>query len=287
MMKLATFNIAWLGGDKIERTEEDKSLIARVIAKLDADVVVFQEIVDPKVLQEIVDSASVTTLRSYRLYDNDNQLLGVGKDKDQKVVITYDDQGYELMAASPIFGGIGRLPYGVRIQKIANGTEVLIVGVHFQSGYPNFTDQDDAEKRKKQCQHLADWIAGQKVALNPVFPMPLSDERVVIMGDFNALYDSNQPAYAGVVASLNPLREGHMAEWCWEKPLADPAGGDRQTSYLEGLLIDFAMLSPSLKGYMITPPTIYAFDHDPDIGVADARVSDHRPVFVEIDISPE
>jgi endonuclease/exonuclease/phosphatase family metal-dependent hydrolase len=285
-MKLATFNIFWLGGDKIERTEEDKSLIARVIARLDADVVVFQEIVDPKALQEIIDFASGATSRSYRLYDNDNQLLGVGKGKDQKVVVTYDDQRYELVAASPIFGGVGRLPFGLRVRSVADGGGVLVVGVHFQSGYPNFTDKDDAEKRKKQCQHLADWIAGKKVALNPKLPMPLPDEHVVILGDFNALYDSNEPTYAGVVASLNPLREGQMTEWWWQKPLADPAGGDRSTSYLERLLIDFVMLSPSLKGRIIKRPTIYAFDHDPDIGVADEHVSDHRPVFVEVDISP-
>jgi len=289
-MKLATFNIFWLGGDKIERTAEDKSLIARVIAKLDADVVVFQEIVDPKVLQEIIDSASGTTSRSYRLYDHDNQLLGVGKGKDQpasqKVVATYDERGYELVAASPIFGGVGRLPFGLRVRSVADEGGVLVVGVHFQSGYPSFTDKADAEKRKNQCQHLADWIAGQKVAPNPKLPMPLPDEHVVILGDFNALYDSNEPTYAGVVASLHPLREGQMAEWWWKEPLADPAGGDRSTSYLEHLLIDFVMLSPSLKGRMIRPPTIYAFDRDPDIGVADERVSDHRPVFVEVDISP-
>jgi endonuclease/exonuclease/phosphatase family metal-dependent hydrolase len=160
------------------------------------------------------------------------------------------------------------------------------VGVHFQSGYPVFTDADDASKRKKQCRHLADWIAGQKAALNPRLPMPLPDEHVAILGDLNALYDSDEPAYAGVVASLNPLREGHMAGWWWQKPLADPAGGGRTSSYLEDLLIDFVLLSPSLKERIIQPPTIYAFDHDPAIGVAGERVSDHRPVFVEIDISP-
>jgi exonuclease III len=52
------------------------------------------------------------------------------------------------------------------------------------------------------------------------------------------------------------------------------------------LLIDYVMLSPSLKNRIIQQPTIYAFDQDPGIGAADEHVSDHRPVFVEIDISP-
>jgi endonuclease/exonuclease/phosphatase family metal-dependent hydrolase len=285
-MKLATFNIYWLGGDKIERTEEDRARIAQVLANLDADVAVFQEIVDADELQEILEIASDATGRNYRLYDDDDQLLGVGKADEQKVVATYDDQQYELLAASPILGGVRRLPFGLRLQSAAGGGGVLVVGVHFQAGYPSFTDEGDIEIREQQCQHLADWIAGLEEALNPKLPMPLPDEHVVVLGDFNALYDSNVPAYAGVVASLDPLREGHMAEWWWEKPLADPAGGDLSTSYLERLLIDFVMLSPSLKGHIVTPPTIYAFDQNPDIGVADERVSDHRPVFVEVDIPP-
>lgn len=285
-MKLATFNIFWLGGDKIDRTEEDRARIAQVLAKLNADVVVFQEIVDPNELQEILEMANDATARNYRLYDDDDQLLGAGEVDEQKVVAAYDDQQYELLVASPILGGVDRLPFGLRVQSLGGGGGVLVVGVHLKAGYPSFTDEGDATTRRRQCQHLVDWIAGLEEALNPRLPMPLPDEYVVILGDFNALCDSNVPALAGVVASLDPLREGHMAEWWWEKPLADPAGGDLSTSYLEHLLIDFVMLSPSLKERIMTPPTIYAFDQDPDIGVADERVSDHRPVFVEVDVSP-
>jgi hypothetical protein len=46
------------------------------------------------------------------------------------------------------------------------------------------------------------------------------------------------------------------------------------------------VLSPSLKERILKPPTIYAFDQDPEIGAAGVQVSDHRPVFVEVDISP-
>lgn len=56
-----------------------------------------------------------------------------------------------------------------------------------------------------------------------------------------------------------------MNNWWWQKPLADPNGGDRTSSYVEHLLIDFVMLSPSLKDKITKPPTIYAFDKDPEI----------------------
>jgi len=283
-MKLATFNICWLGGDQVPRTEEDKSLIAKVIAKLDADAIVFQEIVDPEVLEHILNEVNDITSRTYRLYDND-RLLGL-PGKRQKVVATYDGRGYELTSASPVSGGEGRLPYGLRLRRVTDGAQISIVGVHFQSGYPDFLDEQDAARRRRQCQHLADWVAGAEDDSNPDFPGPLPNEHVVILGDFNALYDSDQTGYDVVVESLDPLREEHMAEWWWEKPLPDPAGGDHSTSYLERLLIDFVMLSPSLRDRIVKPPTIYAFDRDAEIGASGVRISDHRPVVVEIDISP-
>jgi len=159
-----------------------------------------------------------------------------------------------------------------------------MIGVHFQSGYPVFTDEEDAERRRSQCQHLADWIAGEGTADNPALPAPLPGEHVAILGDFNALIESDVPGYEAVVQSLAPLRQGHMADWWWEKPLPDPAGGGQVTSYLEGYLIDFVMLSPSLRSRIVEPPTIYAFDHDEEIGASGLQLSDHRPVYVEIDI---
>lgn len=305
-MKLATFNIYWLGNEKFvemskksgmnlkERDEDDWLSIARVISKLDADVIVFEEIVSLDELQKVFKLAKSFTPRSYQIYDKQGQFLGTGKNTDQKVVMAYDEKQYELVAASPIFGGEGRLPFGLRVRSVTDGGQILVVGVHFKSGQPYFDDEPSAEKRMHQCQHLADWVAGKKADLNPVLRAPSPDELVAILGDFNAISEL-EPNHPGgwkiIVDSLDPLRQGHMKEWSWNKPLADPAGGDRTTSYIEHLLIDFVMLSPSLKNRIIKPPTIYAYDKDPSITSKSAngvkyRVSDHRPVHVELDVSP-
>lgn len=286
-MRLATFNIYWLGDEeKIMRTEEDRSLIARVIARLNADVIIFEEIVAPEELQGIIDMVNGLTSRSYRLRDNEDRFLCDNSQLDvqgmQKVFAAYDSRQYELLAASPLFGGVGRRPFGLRVRHKDDGGQALVVGVHLKSGQPLFTDEDSADRRKRQCKHLADWVAGKHAASNNILPKPSAGEHVVILGDFNALYESNKPEYAGVVASLAPLREAGMAEWLWDKPLRDVAGGDRTTSYLERLLIDYIMFSPSLKGRIAEAPTIYAFDFDPNIGVSGIRISDHRPVFCEI-----
>lgn len=286
-MRLATFNIYWLGGNQIQRTEDDLGKIAQVIAKLDADVLAFQEIVGVAQLQTILDQANNLTARDYKLFDANQKLLGAAKYGGQKVVVAYGAQRYELVAAAPISGGGKGLAFGLRLKGIVGGGQVLVVGVHLKSGQPSFTDQNSATTRAIQCQHLADWVTGKKAADKEVLPAPLPDEHVVILGDFNALYRSDNSEYDGVVRSLDPLREGPMAKWWWQEPLADPAGGDRTTVYVERLLIDYVMLSPSLKERILKPPTIYAFDQDPEIGAAGIRVSDHRPVVVEVDISPQ
>lgn len=300
-MKLATFNVCWLGNERFtkmtnlkNRDMDDWLSIARVISKLDADIIVFQEIVNFAELESVLVLAQGFSPRKYRIRDKQNQVLATGNSQDQKVVIAYDEQQYELVTASPIFGGEGRIPFGARLRSLFDGTQILVVGVHFKSGQPYFDDKTSAGKRMHQCQHLADWVAGKKVSANPVLPQPAPDEAVAILGDFNAIseLEPNHPQeWKLVVDSLDPLREKHMKEWWWEKPLADASGGDRTTAYLDHLLIDFVMLSPSLKTRITERPTIYAYDQDLSItsnsvnGV-DYRVSDHRPVHVELDVSP-
>lgn len=292
-MRLATFNIYWLGGDKIERGAADYERLARVIAKVNADVFVFEEIVDPDVLREVLDRADELTGRSYTMHDAQNRLLGSGGAQDQKVVAAYDARAYDLLAASAIYGGVNRLPFGLRLRRKADGARALVVGVHFQSGFPVFEDVKDAGTRRKQCQHLSDWVDGKKAVENPALPGPEAGEHVVVLGDFNALYESDDPALGVVVQSLEPLRRmKDEGGWWWRKPLADPSGGDRTSSYIEGWLIDHVMLSPSLAGRIERRPTLYAFDRDPDFFPAPAdvqayyRLSDHRPVFVDVSLAP-
>jgi endonuclease/exonuclease/phosphatase family metal-dependent hydrolase len=299
MLKLATFNIYWLGNDRFAsmsglepRVEDDWLSIARVVSKVDADVVVFEEIVSLDELQRVLDLIRGWGNRRYEIYDKQGQVLGTGKPNDQKVVIAYDLEKFDLVAASALLGGQGRLPFGVRLRRTNQAGEILVIGVHFKSGQPLFDDEPSAEKRALQCQHLADWVAGMKMDLNPILQKPEAEENIAILGDFNAIceLETDQPdTWKIIVDSLDALRKTPMNDWWWEKPLADPNGGDRTSSYLEHLLIDFIMLSPSLKTKIITPPTIYAFDRDPEITQQATkslayRVSDHRPVYVELDL---
>lgn len=302
-MKLATFNIYWLGNEEFpaksglpKRGADDWERIGQVISKLNADVLVFQEIVNLNELQTVLQIAGKSTQRSYQIYDHNKHLLGSGTAAGQKVVIAFDKQRYDLLSASPIYGNTAaRLPFAVRLRSKDNGGEILVIGVHFKSGQPLFDDAKSAATRKGQCQDLADWVAGMNAGINPIFPMPPPGEQIVIMGDFNAIcqLEPGQPnSWQIIVNSLSPLRQAQMNDWEWRNPLSDPVyNSDRSTSYIERLTIDFIMISPSLKDHIKNQPTIYSYDKDPQIVNNSLqnvryRVSDHRPVWVEIDITP-
>ena len=111
MLKLATFNIFWLGNDRFTemselepRAEGDWLSIARVISRVNADVIVFEEIVSLDELRRVLDLSHDLVGRRYEIHDKQGHMLGTGKQNDQKVVIAYDSEKFDLTAASAISG---------------------------------------------------------------------------------------------------------------------------------------------------------------------------------------
>jgi hypothetical protein len=113
MMRVATWNIYWLGertGDKIQRSESDYKLIAQVIDRLSPDVLVLEEIVDPLVMEHILALAS-TEDRDYIIRTSDaNWLTSDAKPLDalndlQKVFLCINNKTVEFITAAAIKGG--------------------------------------------------------------------------------------------------------------------------------------------------------------------------------------
>ena len=291
-MKLATFNIYWLGGEKIKRKDSEENKIGQTIAKVDADVIGFQEVIRAEDLQRIIDHANVISGRNYQIKNESGEWLSPNS-KYMRTAIAYDQDKVELKQGAEIKGlhFMLRKPYVVHVIDNHSGAELDIIAVHLQSGNPEFDNDEDAQKRTNQCVHLADWISGNLQDKNPDFPKPTSENQIVL-GDFNALNDLNISNVAFDIQepkvsydSLEPLRQGVFADWHWPAPKADPDGGGQFSVYGEKLLIDFIMFSPQLKDKISKQPEIYAFDLDPEIGIADKRISDHRPVVAELTFS--
>lgn len=320
MIKLASFNIygfpeSFLGN---RRDDADLQRIARVLASLDADALVFQEIISLKHLETLTESIAG---HDYQLRKRPGWAwLTSGstksKSKEMKVVGAFDANVLELVAAAALRNPEGyprqRDPYAMHLRVLATGWEFTLVGVHMKSG--GLLGWDDvADKRLQEARFLADWLAG-KAELGPDheahgFERPPTDD-VIVLGDFNALMDHG---------SVAPLREDALKPWQWPQAQVvnslDPDGlhtgvddpSEQWTTYLDREVIDHAIVSPSMASRIETA-RIYAFDLDPALDEAPGeaahwlrrrtdyeirseiqpnlfRISDHRPLLVMVNES--
>jgi endonuclease/exonuclease/phosphatase family metal-dependent hydrolase len=298
-MKIATWNIYWLGdrhGEHIVRTPEDEGGIAQVIENLSPDVLALEEVVDPLVMERVLGRVNGPG-RNYVIRTSPNAWLSSHRDPTdvedafQKVFLCINTETVEFVRGVAVRGGPGRKPYAAVLRYKPSGREFVAVAAHLRAGYPDFLNEHEAGVRRQEAASLSRWLRGEAQAAqdNPGFASPVLDE-VVVLGDFNARIDD--PNH-----SLDPLREGALADWTWEKPRPD--GQRWETAIFNGdrLVIDFIMLSPAMAQSVAAPPTIYAWDLDPTLGgplrfhdEADGTddlkgygVSDHRPVYTVLD----
>jgi endonuclease/exonuclease/phosphatase family metal-dependent hydrolase len=91
----------------------------------------------------------------------------------------------------------------------------------------------------------------------------------VVLGDFNGTIDGRIGNATGDGdPSLRELRSA-LIGWAWDVPSL-PGGEWGWTTEIDEAVIDFILLSPSLVGV-------------PRIHVLESRVSDHRPVVVDVE----
>src|SRR5689334_11121661 len=84
-VRVATFNVFWLGAaeaDRIPRTARDEEDLVTVLRLLDADALVFQEIVDVTLLESLLLRAGAPAAdrhpRRYRVRDEQGRVLTTG-----------------------------------------------------------------------------------------------------------------------------------------------------------------------------------------------------------------
>ena len=100
-MRITTFNVFWLGTpehDRILRGPDDEALLARVIGILDADAIVFQEIVNLGLLESLLQKASAACGRDLVVRNVDGRWLTTGRMRSrtshiQKLALAYDRRG--------------------------------------------------------------------------------------------------------------------------------------------------------------------------------------------------
>ena len=321
-VRIATFNIFWFASSTFignRRSPEDLRKLREVINRLDADIIVFQEILDLPVLENLL--GDLIPGRSYSLRDQDEHWISSSTGSGLKVALAFDSGRLELVEAGtarnpgePPASHGKRDSVAVRVRPRGGGSPLTVIGVHLKSGILTVGEPVTADDftRVDEMNKLTQWI----VSLAPIAPngqARQAGEPTVLIGDFNAVRGN------AALTSLSP--GGDLAEWSWPDPAfatavspdvvpVNLAPAERWTTHLDKKIIDHTIMSPQVK--VIDGPWAYAFDRDNSwlqaAGVSQAwfeqmgysfnpavgqpsqvanlhRVSDHRPVRVSIELT--
>jgi endonuclease/exonuclease/phosphatase family metal-dependent hydrolase len=308
-MRLGTFNARWLGTPDVRlarRDADDERALGRLLGGLDADAWVLEEVVSLPLAARLLDDGSGGR-RAFRLRDDAGRWLTTGRVRHrvsrlQKVAFAHDARTLALVEWGPLrrkgapeAGWPGpRSPIVARLRPAAGGPDLTVVGVHLKSGAVGEPPEArSAVVRARECEALAAHLA----ALPP-------DEPAVLLGDFNAV--RGHP-------SLAPLGALCARGWAWPEPRFEPdRAGERWTSFARRTVIDHALLSPAAAARLVGPPRVACFDLDPAFDYCPSgnghflrrktdlrlepgeneppelvenlyRLSDHRPLVVELD----
>jgi endonuclease/exonuclease/phosphatase family metal-dependent hydrolase len=324
-VRIATFNIFWFPSSSFignRRSEEDREKIREVIKRLDADILVFQEILDLEALEGLL--SGLIPGRSYCLRDQAGHWAAstIGQKQGMKVPLAFDSNKLELLevgsaltAAQPPAPKGRRDPVAARLRPLGGGPPLTVIGVHLKSGVltaSSTPSTPDDVIRVEEMARLTEWIK-TSAPITPGGQARPIDEPTVLIGDFNAVRGN---------AALNPLSPaGALASYSWPEPrfastmLPSPVEVnlpllERWTTHLDRKVIDHVILSPEVK--LIETPWVYAFDRDDSwlqaAGVSQDwleemdytlkpkhgspgdvenlhRVSDHRPVRVSVELT--
>lgn len=305
-MRIATFNIFWLGTPRLARLTrrpEDEAALVAVLRALDADVLAFQEIVDMELLEDLLARASEGTPRRPTLRDADGAYLTTGRMRRrrshlQKIALAYDATALELVelpSPAPRHGLHAypgpRRPLLARFRHRHSGLHFTVANVHLKSGDPaEPADAPPALVRAAECRAVAAWLASH------------ADDTAVLLGDFNA-----PPEHPSLAPLTTMLPGWTRPEPSYPPPSLSPDGSDeRWTSFPRRSILDHVYLSPEAARRLLAPPTVCAFDLDPAFAALRLReatdnwaepfrdnerllienlyrVSDHRPIVVALD----
>ncbi|RHW75257.1 endonuclease/exonuclease/phosphatase family protein [Colwellia sp. RSH04] len=186
-LKVASWNIAWLGSHEYnERHSDDYKALAKYASTLNADVIALQEVESEYWAKKVFG-------------DNYNYYFST-KDWVQRVgVAIRKDIGLTVKASEYKALDVGRVRHGMDITLSRNGKTTSLLAVHLKSGcfaksldkstvadMPSSTEKE--EKKKLACQLLSK----QKTPLSQWIDNKQSQgEAFIILGDFNRRFSQD------------------------------------------------------------------------------------------------
>jgi endonuclease/exonuclease/phosphatase family metal-dependent hydrolase len=263
VLKIATWNLEWLtlrsAGDPalpesvIPKRAEDRALLRRYAAALDADVVALEEVDGPDVAAEIF-----TPDRYALFFTHDDVVQRVGFAVRRGITV---QQNPDLVGLDIYPNAHYRLRSGADITLDLAGSRIRLLGVHLKSGCHDGALGSNpgrvCETLRRQIAPMQGWIAQRREEGVPF----------VLLGDFNRRMEGRDEMIAALDAAAPLLRvtEGRSTP-CW--------GGN---SFIDHILLGGAArawLEPNSMRVMVYR----------EGEAAKERLSDHCPVSVRLDL---
>jgi endonuclease/exonuclease/phosphatase family metal-dependent hydrolase len=274
-VKVASWNIAWLGSHEYnKRTEEDYQQLAQYAKQLDADVIALQEV--------------ESEYWARKVFGDDYDYYFSTKDWVQRVgVAVKKSKGFSVQTKEYTALDVGKVRNGMDITLTKNGKTVHLLAVHLKSGC--FTDPLDEhsvnampsisvkeERRKEACTKLSkqidpleQWIDSHAAQGSPY----------IVIGDFNRRFSqdiaSKHSEEEGLWQALND--EGQEALWTPTAVINSDCWGGYYKDY-----IDHVLFSPKAKALYIEKSfeqLVYKPKYTKELS---RSLSDHCPISVKI-----
>jgi len=274
-LKLASWNIAWLGSHEYnQRTEADYQQLAMYAKQLNADVIALQEVENEYWARKI--------------FGDDYDYYFSTKDWVQRVgVAVKKSQGFRVTAKEYKALDIGKVRHGMDITLTRNDQSLHILAVHLKSGC--FTDPLDAlsvntmpstsvkeEKHKEACVKLARQI---KPLERWIDSHATQNAAYIVLGDFNRRFSQDialkYSEDKGLWQALND--EGQAALWTPTTTINSSCWGGYYKDY-----IDHIIFSPKAKKRYVDASFKQLVFKPKYTKELSRNLSDHCPISVKV-----
>ena len=263
--KLATWNIAWatLRGpddravprDVPRRSEADWALLRQYAARLEADIIAFQEVDGPEAGQKIFDERAYTLVFPA---ENDIQRAGFAIRRSLRVTQNADLAGLDLRPQARY-----SLRRGTDVTVEVAGTPLRLLSIHLNAGCREETlsSSQQCDSLAQQSNILAEWIAARQ----------REGVAFAILGDFNRRFMPSGDEFAERLNQAAPLARATEG---YSNPCFADARGGRP-------FIDHILLGGAARGWLINNSMRVMVYAERDARARE-RLSDHCPVSVRI-----
>jgi endonuclease/exonuclease/phosphatase family metal-dependent hydrolase len=274
-IKIASWNIAWLGSHEYnKRTESDYIKLSNYAKQLDADVIALQEVENEVWARKVFG-------------DNYDYYFST-KDWVQRVgVAVKKSQGFTVIAKEYKALDVGKVRNGMDVTLSKNGKTVRLLAVHLKSGcFTNPLDNNSVNampsvsdkeiRRKEACSKLSKQIK----PLEQWIDLRAAEQSAyIVLGDFNRRFSqdiaSNLSEDKGLWQALSD--EGQEALWTPTTTINSDCWGGYYKDY-----IDHILFSPKAKASYVEnsfKQLVFKPKYTKELS---QKLSDHCPISVKV-----